>query len=104
MLEVQCKLTTLSNICREYSIPRIDLLKIDVEGAELDVLRGIEEEDWPKIKQIAMEIHYSENLRDETKKLLHSRGFNRIEGVEAETVKGLISCEYIHNFYIYARR
>ncbi|HEX9667446.1 MAG TPA: FkbM family methyltransferase [Thermodesulfobacteriota bacterium] len=101
MFQVQCKLTTLSNICREYSIPRIDLLKIDVEGAELDVLRGIEEEDWPRIKQIVMEIHYVENLRDEIKKLLHSKGFNRIEVVEAEWSKISMS-EYI--FYMYARR
>jgi hypothetical protein len=27
--------------------------KIDVEGAELDVLRGIERDDWPKIAGIA---------------------------------------------------
>jgi hypothetical protein len=72
-----------------------------VEGAELDVLRGIEEEDWPRIKQIVMEIHYVENLRDEIKKLLHSKGFNRIEVVEAEWSKISMS-EYI--FYMYARR
>jgi FkbM family methyltransferase len=31
---------TLDTFCGEHGIARIDLLKIDVEGAELDVLRG----------------------------------------------------------------
>ena len=38
--KIQCRLRTLSNVIREESITHIDLLKIDVEGAELDVLRG----------------------------------------------------------------
>jgi FkbM family methyltransferase len=31
---------TLDDYCREHGIERIDLLKLDVEGAELEVLRG----------------------------------------------------------------
>jgi FkbM family methyltransferase len=31
---------TLDSYCREYAIAHIDLLKIDVEGAELEVLEG----------------------------------------------------------------
>jgi len=34
---------TLDNIVKEFGINRIDLLKIDVEGAELEVLKGAEE-------------------------------------------------------------
>ena len=52
-----CRLKTLSEVMREEQIERIDLLKIDVESSELDVLAGIEEEDWPRIKQIAIEVH-----------------------------------------------
>ena len=37
-------------------VERIDLLKIDVEGAELDVLAGVEDEHWPLIRQISMEV------------------------------------------------
>jgi hypothetical protein len=36
---------------------RVDLLKIDVERAELEVLNGIEQSDWSKIKQVVMEVH-----------------------------------------------
>ncbi len=52
-----CQLKTLSEIIRENAIQRIDLLKIDVEKSELDVLKGIQEEDWQKIKQIVIEVH-----------------------------------------------
>jgi hypothetical protein len=41
---------------RTLKIQRIDLLKIDVEGAEMDVLTGIEEEHWPAIQMISMEV------------------------------------------------
>jgi len=53
----ECRLTSLSHIIREQQLDRIDLLKIDAEKSELDILKGIEERDWPKIGQIVIEIH-----------------------------------------------
>ena len=38
--EVNVEMDTLDKLVKEYSINRIDLLKIDVEGAELEVLKG----------------------------------------------------------------
>lgn len=49
--------TTLSTIISESQIETIDLLKIDTEGAEVDVLRGIDLPDWDRIKQLAIEVH-----------------------------------------------
>ena len=37
-------------------ISRIDLLKVDVEGAEILVLQGINEADWAKIQRVALDI------------------------------------------------
>ncbi len=34
------KVDTIAHYCEEYDIKRIDLLKIDVEGHEMDILRG----------------------------------------------------------------
>ena len=34
------KITTLDSYVREKNLPRVDFIKMDVEGAELDVLRG----------------------------------------------------------------
>jgi FkbM family methyltransferase len=52
---VVCALRTLSEVIRECKVERIDLLKIDVEKSELDVLAGIAESDWEKIRQIVIE-------------------------------------------------
>jgi len=44
-------------VLREHGVEQIDLLKIDAEKAELDIINGIDDHDWPKIKQIVLEIH-----------------------------------------------
>lgn len=58
----QCQVTTLSTVIQQAGITKIDLLKIDVEGAELAVLNGITESDWPKIRQIVIEVHSPQDL------------------------------------------
>uniref|UniRef100_A0A7S0R318 Methyltransferase FkbM domain-containing protein n=1 Tax=Chlamydomonas leiostraca TaxID=1034604 RepID=A0A7S0R318_9CHLO len=50
-------LTTVSSVIEEQQLTRVDLLKVDVERAELDVLRGIELRHWPLIRQVAVEVH-----------------------------------------------
>jgi hypothetical protein len=37
-------------------VQQIDLLKVDVEGAELDVLQGIGASQWAAIKQVVAEV------------------------------------------------
>jgi FkbM family methyltransferase len=54
---ITCRMRTMSQFVRERDIEQIDLLKVDVEKAELDVLGGIEKEDWPKIRQAVIEVH-----------------------------------------------
>jgi FkbM family methyltransferase len=69
-----CPMKTLSEVIREEGVGRIDLLKIDVEGSELDVLRGIDEDDWGKIKQLVMEVHSAE-LLTQVGAMLKRRGY-----------------------------
>jgi amino acid adenylation domain-containing protein/FkbM family methyltransferase len=47
----------LSDILRREGIDRVGLLKIDVQRAELEVLDGIDESDWPRIEQVVVEVH-----------------------------------------------
>ncbi|KAK9811143.1 hypothetical protein WJX73_006362 [Symbiochloris irregularis] len=54
---VQCQQRTLSDIIAEHGIKTIDLLKIDVERAELDVLAGLSPENWSSIRQLVMEMN-----------------------------------------------
>ena len=78
-VSMPCQLRTLSGIIREHRIERIDLLKIDVEGAEMDVLAGIEEHHWPLVRQLSMEVDPA-NKRHLTALLdrLRALGFARI--------------------------
>ena len=95
---VTCQLKTISQVVQEQNIQQIDLLKIDVEKSELDVLLGIDEQDWGKVKQIVIEAHDIENRIDRIKTLLLDHDFNKII-VEQEPL--LEKSEY---FNIYAMR
>lgn len=75
---VECKLTTLSKIISDQKIERIDLLKIDVEKAEMDVLHGISASDWAKINAIVLEVHDIVGRENEIKGLLTQHGFDKI--------------------------
>lgn len=82
LLEIRhfnCEVRTLSEIVREHDIGRIDLLKVDVEGGEIDVLKGIDSLDWQKIRQIVLEVeNFSEQSR-EIVTLLGQQGFKQIK-------------------------
>jgi len=70
-----CPIRTLSEVIRENAVERIDLLKIDVEKSELDVLCGIDESDWPKIDQIAMEVHNVDSRLNQIRAILKDHGY-----------------------------
>lgn len=70
-----CELTTLSSFLREEGLDHVDLLKVDVERAELDVLAGIDEADWPKISQTVIEVHDEDGRCTKLARELRERGF-----------------------------
>lgn len=79
----ESQLKTLSEAINAEEIERIDLLKVDVQRAELDVLKGIRDADWNKIHQVVMEVHdargeASEGRIQQISSLLESRGFTVI--------------------------
>jgi iturin family lipopeptide synthetase A len=71
---VSTQLKTLSSVIADEGIDRIDLLKINVEKSELDVLMGLNSGDWPKIRQLVIEVDQRENLEPITS-LLEQHGF-----------------------------
>jgi tyrocidine synthetase-3 len=66
---------TLSQVIEETGVEEIDLLKIDVEKGELAVLKGIGGKDWPKIRQVVMEVHDVDNRLAGVVSHLEARGF-----------------------------
>ncbi len=89
-----CALRTLSEVIAEEGVERIDLLKIDVEKSELEVLQGISDADWPKIKQAVLEVHDIEGRIEQITALLASHGFM----VEVER-GGLLAGTGLANLY-----
>ena len=94
---IKCKLKTLSYVIEKKTIHKIDLLKIDCEGNELKVLEGIDDKDWPIIKQIVLETH---NINDRLNKII-----NKLEryGFTLKVVKEQ-SLKETELFNIYAKR
>ncbi|HVF56635.1 MAG TPA: amino acid adenylation domain-containing protein, partial [Pyrinomonadaceae bacterium] len=89
--EHECRLRRLSDVMREEGVERIDLLKVDVQQAELEVLRGIEWEDWKKVRQVTMEVHdgegqASEGRLAEVRAVLESHGFAVVTEQDAALV------------------
>ncbi|MCP5105377.1 MAG: amino acid adenylation domain-containing protein, partial [bacterium] len=74
--QFRCTMKTLSQVIEENAVKRIDLLKIDVEKAELDVLKGIGESDWPRIRQLVVEVHDDGGRLKEILRLLENHGYH----------------------------
>jgi FkbM family methyltransferase len=71
----ECTVRKLSSIIDEEKVERIDLLKIDVEGAELDVFEGIDQNHWPMIRQVSLESDNYMKHEPMIRKMLESNGF-----------------------------
>jgi len=54
---------TLSQFIKDNKINNIDILKIDTEGSEFDVLKGLNDHDFKIIKFIFFEHHYDLMLK-----------------------------------------
>ncbi|HEY0602462.1 MAG TPA: amino acid adenylation domain-containing protein [Herpetosiphonaceae bacterium] len=78
-----CRLTTISEMIRQHALTAIDLLKIDAQKSELDVLLGIAAEDWPRIRQIVLEVHDIDGRVAQVQALLERKGYSVV--VEQET-------------------
>ncbi|MEV4702028.1 FkbM family methyltransferase [Actinoplanes sp. NPDC049316] len=66
---------TVSTLLRERPYADFALLKVDVERAEWEVLRGIEPADWSRIGEVVAEVHDEQGRLDACCALLRSRGF-----------------------------
>jgi FkbM family methyltransferase len=71
----ECRLRTVSDIITEERVEQIDFMKIDVQKSELDVLAGIRTDDWPKIKQIVIEVHDIEGRLRQIHEMLEAAGY-----------------------------
>ncbi|KAJ3303321.1 hypothetical protein HDU76_005368 [Blyttiomyces sp. JEL0837] len=60
---VNVRKRTLSSILSELNIRKVGLLKIDVEGSEIDVLEGLDHDGWNNVSQVVVETAGLKNLK-----------------------------------------
>ena len=90
---VRVRLETLSSvISARTGLDEIDFLKVDVEGAEVDVLMGINAEHWTRIQQVALEVE-NFKAKDTVLGILREKGFDNLHwfASEQERNKGVQS-------------
>jgi len=79
-VKVTCHLKTLSQVIADLNLASLDFVKLDAENAEREVVAGIADEDWDKIKQMSIEVHTNvpggQNLVEDLTQLLESKGFS----------------------------
>jgi len=84
---VSCRVDTLTAVVARSGIDRLDLLKVDVEGAELDVLRGIDEATWAIVQNAVVEVSSpGDELRTATRWFVE-RGFD-VDAVQLKEYEG----------------
>ncbi|HEY3324116.1 MAG TPA: amino acid adenylation domain-containing protein [Planctomycetota bacterium] len=86
-------LRTISGLIADEAIEQIDLLKINAEKSEADVLDGIAAKDWPRIRQIVMEVDSDANL-DAIVPLLEAHGYEIV--VEQDPLLADTSLRYVY--------
>ncbi len=74
---VQVSCVTLSDILAKEAIERVDLLKMDCEGAEYDIFDAADDELWSRLPAIVMETHRIEGRSPaELKSRLQSQAYH----------------------------
>jgi 31-O-methyltransferase len=71
---VSCAVMPLAEIVASYNVDHIDLLKIDVEGFEVEVLQGIGELLWPCLGNAVVEVADRAGQLTEVQEMFHAHG------------------------------
>lgn len=82
--DMEVESITIRDIIRENNIDQIDILKIDIEGAEKDIFENDKDDfNWLKItKVIAIEIHDEYDCREKIRSVLNRLNFDLFEDGE----------------------
>ena len=92
----RCRLQTLSSALAESGVGGVDLVKIDVEGAEEDVLRGIADDDWPRLRQFVIEVHDIDGRTDRLAGMLDTRGYRTVRKREDWALHALLGISTLY--------
>jgi len=66
---------TLDNVVRELSLSRVDFIKIDAEGAELEILKGAKETLKTNGLKLSIAVYHTPSEAKDVSEFLKARGF-----------------------------
>lgn len=93
---IEVPTTTLENILTEHGLKTVPLMKVDIEGAEIEVFKDmLEKSIYPR--QLLVEFHWTRNLSDGSKK--------KVEETDAALRKAGYECRHFNGStnYLYVR-
>ncbi|MBT4121277.1 MAG: FkbM family methyltransferase [Candidatus Magasanikbacteria bacterium] len=74
---IEVNTTTLEKLITQNRLGRIGLLKMDIEGAEFEIIKNIKQDTWGKIQYLVIEYHESENnKRTDLENIIRSLSFS----------------------------
>lgn len=84
--EYKVKVLRINDIFDELNVDKIDYMKVDIEGSELEVIETMSEETASKIGQISMEFHHRSNNggRERLEGCIQSLGFKKVMNTKQE--------------------
>lgn len=98
---IQVSLERLDRYAQRHGIERIDLLKLDVQGYELEVLKGagefLQRIEWIYAEAQFQELYAGGPMFDETARFLHARGFDlvRMAAFRFDEQGKLLECDML---------
>jgi FkbM family methyltransferase len=98
--QIRCPMTTLARVLDDLGDRTVDVLKIDVEGAEVDVLFGAREEQWARIRQVVLEGTDLDGRLADIRAFLAARGLAR----QIVTEPALAASQGLSTFLLLAAR
>ncbi len=73
---VRVSVTTAASVLAQHpELTTIDLVKIDVEGAEAEVLAGLCDADWAKVRALVIEVDDVNGRLEQIRNLLTAKGY-----------------------------
>lgn len=78
---------TVADLLSPYEGRHVGVLKVDVEGAELEVLRGLSPENWNAIRYVVAEVHDVDGRLEAVTALLVSAGLS-VATAQPSTLRG----------------
>jgi FkbM family methyltransferase len=73
---IPVRVETVTEMVARHGLDRVDLLKVDVEGFELEVLRGVSDELWPRVGRAVVEVEDRQGRLAQVEALLRKHGMD----------------------------